>query len=238
MHDQELFNFLDATGDAAFSVDEQGLVRSWNRAAERLFGHRAADVLGRSCADITQGRDVLGAPVCRECCDVCVCALAGQDIADFDLDVKNAAGTIFTVNISTLVFRDSRSGRRLLVHLARDARKRRETESLLRTAAAIGRSLIAAIEAPGSLAPITPLTRQERRILQLLAEGKGSPDIARHLSISPRTLRSHIHHVNRKLHARSRLEAVIHAIRRGLIEGPTSGEARQRPLRRPKRSRR
>lgn len=237
MHEEQLFTFLDATGDAAFSVDEQGVVRSWNRAAERLFGYRAADVLGRACADITQGHDVLGAPVCGDCCDVRVCALAGQDVADFDLDVKNAAGQILSVNISTLVFRDSRSGRRLLVHLARDARRRRETESLLRTAGTIGRSLVAAIEASGSLPPMTPLTAQERRILQLLAEGKASPDIARQLDISPRTLRSHIHHVNQKLHARSRLEAVIRAIRRGLIEGPTSDDARQRVPRRRRRSR-
>lgn len=32
------------------------------------------------------------------------------------------------------------------------------------------------------------------------------------------TLRNHLHHINRKLHTHTRLEAVTHAQRRGLIE--------------------
>ena len=38
MLETELFALLEGTADAAFSVDEQGRIRSWNRAAEKLFG--------------------------------------------------------------------------------------------------------------------------------------------------------------------------------------------------------
>jgi PAS domain S-box-containing protein len=37
----------DAAADAIVSADVHGLVRSWNKAAERLFGWRAEEVLGR-----------------------------------------------------------------------------------------------------------------------------------------------------------------------------------------------
>jgi len=53
--------------------------------------------------------------------------------------------------------------------------------------------------------------------LQLFAEGNTSATIARTLGISAQTLRNHLHHINRKLHTRSRLEAVTHAQRRGLL---------------------
>jgi DNA-binding CsgD family transcriptional regulator len=54
-------------------------------------------------------------------------------------------------------------------------------------------------------------------VLRLLAKGKRPDEVARELRITPRTLRNHISHANRKLRTRNRLEAVVHATRRGLI---------------------
>ena len=39
MLENELFEFLEGTTDAAFSVSQQGEILSWNGAAERLFGY-------------------------------------------------------------------------------------------------------------------------------------------------------------------------------------------------------
>ena len=39
MLESESFTLLNGTADAAFGVDEQGLICSWNRAAEQLFGY-------------------------------------------------------------------------------------------------------------------------------------------------------------------------------------------------------
>ena len=67
-------------------------------------------------------------------------------------------------------------------------------------------------------APVSPLSDQERRILSLFAQGSDPETIADTLAISGQTLRNHLHHINRKLRTRTRLEAVTHAQRRGLIE--------------------
>ena len=65
--------------------------------------------------------------------------------------------------------------------------------------------------------PTARLTPREREILALLAEGRNQRDIARALSISPKTVGIHIEHVLGKLDVHSRAEAVAAAYRRNLI---------------------
>ena len=48
MLEAELFALFEQTADAAYAVTEQGEICFWNGAAERLFGHGAAEVLHRS----------------------------------------------------------------------------------------------------------------------------------------------------------------------------------------------
>jgi diguanylate cyclase (GGDEF)-like protein/PAS domain S-box-containing protein len=47
---------LDAALDAFVTIDEAGLIVGFNPAAERMFGHAAADVLGRPASVIAPGR--------------------------------------------------------------------------------------------------------------------------------------------------------------------------------------
>ena len=56
------------------------------------------------------------------------------------------------------------------------------------------------------------LSRREREVLDLLAEGKDQVGIARELVISPQTARTHIQNVLGKLEVHSRLEAVALAV--------------------------
>jgi PAS domain S-box-containing protein len=226
VRDSALLRLLDRTGDAAFTVDQEGVIRSWNKAAERLFGHAAADIVGRPCADVMRGTDATGARVCSADCDVRECVLRGASIADFDMAVRKGDATLW-VNVSTLVWEDQQTGRSLIVHLARDASAAKAREALIRSAEALGRQLLQ-LAAPKTDPPVGPLTRQQTRVLHLLAEGRSSAEIAAHLHISPRTLRTHIHHINRRLHARGRLEAVIYGIRRGLIATPAGVRTKRR----------
>ncbi len=43
---------LDTALDAIISIDHEGLVQEWNPAAERIFGHRRADAVGRSVDEL------------------------------------------------------------------------------------------------------------------------------------------------------------------------------------------
>jgi DNA-binding NarL/FixJ family response regulator len=61
------------------------------------------------------------------------------------------------------------------------------------------------------------LSDREREVLQLIAEGHSTKSIAAVLGISPGTVESHRSHVFEKLDLHSVAEAVLYAVRRGLI---------------------
>lgn len=216
MLERELFSVLENTADAAFVVDEQGITRSWNHAAERLFGLRASEVVDRPCAGLLQGKSPLGTPVCTEHCSIIECAVKHREISNYDLEVNGHNGDTLWVNVSIMVFREDRSGRTLVVHLARDISERKKKEVLTEKFVQLAKE-IASQSDEINLAPASPLTEQERRILRALAKGQDPAHLAKELGISPRTLRNHLHHVNQKLRTKNRLEAVMQATRRGLI---------------------
>ena len=62
------------------------------------------------------------------------------------------------------------------------------------------------------------LSRREREILALLAEGKTQAQIAAGLVVSPKTVATHIQHLLSKLGVHSRAQAVALAFRAGLVE--------------------
>jgi two-component system, NarL family, response regulator NreC len=61
------------------------------------------------------------------------------------------------------------------------------------------------------------LTNRERLVLQLAADGRSSPEIAKQLFISPRTAETHRANLMRKLGLRSQTDLVRFAIRKGII---------------------
>ena len=62
------------------------------------------------------------------------------------------------------------------------------------------------------------LTQREREVLSQLADGRTIRQVARRLSISPRTVETHVSKIYEKLGARSRVQAVSRAATLGLIE--------------------
>jgi len=61
------------------------------------------------------------------------------------------------------------------------------------------------------------LSDREREVLQLVAEGRSSKEIADLLSISPATVETHRTHVLQKLGLRNTAEVVGFAARRGIV---------------------
>jgi DNA-binding NarL/FixJ family response regulator len=62
------------------------------------------------------------------------------------------------------------------------------------------------------------LTAREVEILKLLAVGHPNKQIARRLSISEKTVRNHVSHMYEKLQIYDRSQAVLYAVRKGLVE--------------------
>lgn len=66
--------------------------------------------------------------------------------------------------------------------------------------------------------PAEPLTQREREVLQLVAEGKTTKEVASLLGVSVKTAESHRTHIMEKLDIHETAGLVRYAIRRGLIQ--------------------
>ncbi|HYY08432.1 MAG TPA: response regulator transcription factor [Actinomycetota bacterium] len=69
-----------------------------------------------------------------------------------------------------------------------------------------------------ALRRLAKLTRREREVLALLAQGADNEGIAQPLVISPETARTHVQNVLGKLGVHSRLEAAAFVIQNGLVD--------------------
>ena len=68
--------------------------------------------------------------------------------------------------------------------------------------------------------PPVQLTPREREVIRLLTEGLSNKEIARLLSVSPRTVNFHLDNIYAKLGVNSRTEAAIYALRQGWGQTP------------------
>jgi DNA-binding CsgD family transcriptional regulator len=133
------------------------------------------------------------------------------------MEITTRAGRRVWVNVSLLVTYDEHTDRCLLIHLMRDIRRRKKAEQLTSEMFGIAKKLVSTAERSGELSPVLPLTAREKKILSLFVAGKTPKEVAAELQISASTLRNHISHINQKLHTRSRTEAVMQSLKRGII---------------------
>ncbi|MBI4758188.1 MAG: response regulator transcription factor [Chloroflexi bacterium] len=62
------------------------------------------------------------------------------------------------------------------------------------------------------------LTEREREVLTLIGKGNSNKEIAGQLSITEKTVKNHIANIFAKLHVYDRTQAVLYAIRKGLVK--------------------
>jgi len=210
-----LIRLLDRSADPAFGLTERGYIWSWNRAAEESFGYSASEAVHQPFSTLLQPHGRLGKIVDEEYCRL---AVRAGGVPSFDMQVRSRSGRGIWVNVSVLVFEALRTAPPVIAHLAHDISLARRREALARRLSEAARRLLTTENHSSErLVPVAPLSEQERRILQALANGQKPVSIAQDLSISSQTLRNHLHHINRKLGTHTRLEAVTHTIHRKLI---------------------
>ncbi len=72
--------------------------------------------------------------------------------------------------------------------------------------------------APHDPEPWERLTPRERDVLELVAEGRTTPEIAELLGISDKTARTHVEHMRTRLGVNTRAELVARCFRVGLLQ--------------------
>jgi DNA-binding NarL/FixJ family response regulator len=81
--------------------------------------------------------------------------------------------------------------------------------------AQLASTILTELRAPAP--PASPLTPREEEVLQLIADGLSTTEVGRQLFISGKTVKNHLASIYEKLDARDRTQAVLTAVRMGII---------------------
>jgi DNA-binding NarL/FixJ family response regulator len=69
----------------------------------------------------------------------------------------------------------------------------------------------------GAPAAESVISKREEEVLQLVADGLSTPEVAANLYISVKTVKNHLASIYQKLDSRDRTQAVLRAVRMGII---------------------
>lgn len=219
---ETLRSLFQCTTDGVCGVSSDQRIVVWNRAAETLLGYRAREVLGRHCFEIMRGVGEDGCPVCGSRCPVFARASSLETVCTGNLHVRTKQGNMLWLSVSTVALPRQWRPDTVLVHLFRDV----STDKSCRDA--VG-NLLTRISGPApamQVGLLTPadrpavaggLTDREHEVLRHLAAGMSTRELAETLSVSISTVRNHIHNILSKLKVHSRTEAVMVALRKGIL---------------------
>jgi len=207
---------LGASPEATVVIDDAGLVVSWNDAAERLLGRPAAEAVGRHCHEVMHGLTPAGAPLCGPECAVVALCRQGSSPRRFEMVARRPDGSEVWLDVTTVTIEDERP---LAVHVLTESVS---AKRLAGVATEVARRLQETT--PGQDADQAALRRinealtgREIEVLRLLAAGVGTDDIAKRLNLSRSTVRNHVQNLMPKLGVHSRVEAVVMALKSGLV---------------------
>lgn len=216
----DVFRLLESAHVGAYAVSLDQTIVSWNRAAERILGFSPEQVLGRRCYDVLAGLTPGGiVPECLEGCPSMRALKAGEVPGAVDVRILCASGERREVTVTPMVVAGRGNDAPVLVHVIHDSSGSESPESVREGLVRRGADVVSdhPAAAPDS-APGSELTPRELEVLRLVALGRSTPEIAGELAISSHTVLNHIRNLRSKLDAASKLEAVVAAIRLGLLD--------------------
>ena len=91
---------LDSIADGVFTIDSDGRITSFNRAAEEITGRPRSQAIGQKCFDVFQ------ANICQTACALRETMESGQRVIDRRINILNSRGERVPVSISTSVLLD------------------------------------------------------------------------------------------------------------------------------------
>jgi PAS domain S-box-containing protein len=206
---ERLTAMLERAGDGAFVIGADGRIELWNRAAERILGYPAREVLGRPCCAVFVGVDDSGNRLCYQGCHVMNLIKLEEPVQSFDMRTRSKSGNPVWINVSILAAPANARGQ--TVHLFRDVTATKELLRLVHERLAGPPTG----NAPGG--PGASLSRRELEVLRLMAEGASTVVAAERLHVSRATVRNHVQNILVKLGVHSRLEAVAFATKHRLF---------------------
>ena len=213
----DIFDLLSVSRLGAYGTAPDGTVVLWNRRAEQILGHTAGDVLGRRVDD------VLGASAPVETIDTATTEVeavsrpADAGSRPVVVPLRCASGAYKSITLTVLAIIDGPPADNVLVNLFDES----ADAAAASADAAVGTQPQRAAPAPSRVpyadSDVARLSAREQEILRLIAVGRSTEQIARMLEISIHTVRNHVRNLRAKLKAKTKLDAVMAAVRQGLL---------------------
>jgi PAS domain S-box-containing protein len=91
---------LDSIADGVFTVDREGRITSFNKAAERITGFSEEEAIGQYCHEIFR------ANVCFEACPLKHTAKTAENIINLEVNILSRENKEMPISISTAIVRD------------------------------------------------------------------------------------------------------------------------------------
>lgn len=115
---------LDAVGQAVIATDPQGKVTFWNRAAERLYGYSAEEVMNRSILEVMPSEELIARA------EEIMSDLAAGRSWSGELEVRRKDGTYFPAHLTSTPVYDEQETLAAIIGVSMDISELKKTEEL------------------------------------------------------------------------------------------------------------
>lgn len=202
-----------ASAEALVAIDDRGTIVFWNDAATNLLGRNATQAMGRPCHEVMQGLTPGGGHLCGPNCAIAESCRRLRAPRRFEMVVHHPDGADLWLEVITCIVLDE-DDRPVTVHIIGESVSARRLTDLAET---VVRRVSGGGLPPELLESEQVLTRREHDVLVLLAQGVSTAQIAQRLRVASATVRNHVQNLFLKLGAHSRAEAVVLAVKSGLV---------------------